>query len=176
MTATDLATLKPPEPIDANHDLTAFDCGEPLLDEWLRRRAMANQIVRVTRSYVICRDLQVVGYYSLAAGAIAVAEAPGRVRRHMPDPIPMALLGRLAVDRAWQANGLGRLLLRDAILRTRNAAEVIGIRGILVRALSPAAKRFYESTGFLVAPANPMTLMLPFNWNPAPSVPAASLH
>jgi GNAT superfamily N-acetyltransferase len=92
--------------------------------------------------------------------AIAIAEAPGRVRRNMPDPIPMAVLGRLAIDQAWQGRGLGRLLLRDAILRTRQAAETIGIRGLLVHALSPAAKRFYESSGFRESPANPMTLMV----------------
>jgi GNAT superfamily N-acetyltransferase len=78
----------------------------------------------------------------------------------MPDPIPMAVLGRLAVDRAWQGQGPGRLLLRDAVLRTHQAAETIGIRGLLVHALSPAAKRFYEMRGFRESPANPMTLMV----------------
>jgi len=167
MTGADPTTLKPPELLNANHELMHFDCGEPLLDEWLRRRAMANQFAHVARSYVVCRELQVVGYYTLAAGAIALVEAPGRVRRNMPNPIPMALLGRFAVDRAWQANGLGRLLLRDAILRARHAAEVIGVRGILVHALSPAAKRFYANGGFVESPANPMTLLLPFNWDAA---------
>jgi len=149
-----------PAPLAAGHDLYAFACGEAMLDDWLRRRAMPNQLRGVSRTYVVTRDNQVVGYYSLAAGAIAVEGAPGRVRRNVPDPIPMAVLGRLAIDRGQQGRGLGRLLLRDAILRTRQAAETIGIRGLLVHALSPAAKRFYETSGFRESPANPMTLMV----------------
>jgi len=137
-------------------------CGEAALDDWLRRRARANQANGASRSYVICHGDRVVGYYSLASGAIAIAiaEAPGRVRRNMPDPIPMTVVGRLAVDQAWHRRGLGRLLLRDAVLRTRQAAAIIGIRAVLVHALSPAAKRFYESCGFRESPANPMTLMV----------------
>jgi GNAT superfamily N-acetyltransferase len=102
----------------------------------------------------------VAGYYSLASGAITLSEAPGRVRRNMSDPIPMAVLGRLAIDGSYQNRGLGALLLRDAILRTMQAAEIIGVRGLLVHALSPAAKRFYERHGFKESPADPMTLVL----------------
>jgi GNAT superfamily N-acetyltransferase len=96
----------------------------------------------------------------LASGAIAIAEAPSRVRRNMPDPIPMTVIGRLAIEQGWQKRGLGRLLLRDAILRTQQAAAIIGVRGLLVHALSPAAKRFYEDNGFLESPANPMMLLV----------------
>jgi GNAT superfamily N-acetyltransferase len=149
-----------PEPLEAGHDLAAFVCGEPTLDDWLRRRALPNQISGVSRTYVLTRENHVIGYCTLVAGAIAIDEAPGRVRRNMPDPIPMAVLGRLAVDRTWQGRGLGRLLLRDAILRTRQAAETIGIRGVVVHALTPAAKQFYENSGFRESPANPMTLMV----------------
>ena len=155
-----IEALGPPQPLAAEHDFSTFDCGEPALDDWLRRHAMPNQISRVSRSYVLVGEGRVIGYYTLAAGAIAVTEAPGRVRRNMPDPIPMAVLGRLAIDRGWQGRGLGHLLLRDAVLRTLQAAETIGIRGLLVHALSPAAKRFYESRGFRESPANPMTLMV----------------
>ena len=112
--------------------------------------------------YIVSGD-RVVGYYSIAAGAIAVTEAPGRVRRNMPDPIPMAVLGRLAIDQGWQDKGLGRLMLRDAVLRCCQAAEIVGMRGILVHVISPAAKRFYETFGFRESPANPMTLMLSLN-------------
>jgi GNAT superfamily N-acetyltransferase len=151
----------PPEPLTAGHDLSAFACGEPTLDEWLRRRALVNHLSGVSRSYVLRgENNRVIGYYTLAAGAIAISEAPGRVRRNMPDPIPMAVLGRLAIDQGWQGRGLGLLLLRDAVLRTRQAADTIGIRGLLVHALSPAAKRFYEGLGFRESPANPMTLMV----------------
>jgi GNAT superfamily N-acetyltransferase len=156
---SDIAALAPPEPLAERHDLSVFASGEPTLDDWLRRRARANQASGASRTYVVARADQVIGYYSLAAGAIAVAEAPGRVRRNMPDPIPMAVLGRLAIDSQWQGRGLGRLLLRDAVLRTSQASDILGVRGILVHALSPAAKRFYESNGFLESPANPMTLL-----------------
>ena len=149
-----------PEPLTATHDVAGFACGEPTLDDWLRRRALANQISGVSRTYVLIGEGRVIGYFTLAAGAIAVTEAPGRVRRNMPDPIPMAVLGRLAIDRSRQGQGLGRFLLRDALLRTNQAAETIGIRGLLVHALSPAAKRFYETRGFRESPANPMTLMV----------------
>ena len=160
LSGAEAATFEAPEPLTDGHDLAVFTCGEATLDDWLRRRARVNQASGVSRTYVLTRDSKVAGYYTLAAGAIAIAEAPGRVRRNMPDPIPMAVLGRLAIDQAWQGRGLGRLLLRDAILRTQQAAETIGIRGLLVHALSPAAKRFYESSGFRESPANPMTLMV----------------
>ena len=149
-----------PELLTVAHDFSAFACGEAMLDDWLRRRALPNQISGVSRSYVLIRAERVVAYYSLAAGAIAVTEAPGRVRRNMPDPIPMAVLGRLAIDQSCQGQGLGHLMLRDAVLRTRRAADTIGIRGLLVHALSPEAKRFYEGSGFRESPANPMTLMV----------------
>jgi GNAT superfamily N-acetyltransferase len=156
----DLRTLNPTEPIAPNHDLTAFASGEPTLDDWLRRRARANQISGASRTYVAAQAGRVVGYYSLSSGAVAVAEAPSRARRNMPDPVPVAVLGRLAVDRTWQGQGLGTLLLRDAILRTSRASEIIGMRGLLVHALTPAAQGFYERNGFRVSPVNPMMLVV----------------
>ena len=118
-----------PEPIADGHDLSAFASGEPALDDWLRRRARSNQASGASRTYVIALQHRVIGYFSLASGAITIAEAPSRARRNMPGPIPMAVLGRLAIDQEWQRRGLGRLLLRDAILRTSQAAAIIGVRG-----------------------------------------------
>ena len=149
-----------PEPIADGHDLSAFASGEPALDDWLRRRARSNQASGASRTYVIALQHRVIGYFSLASGAITIAEAPSRARRNMPDPIPMAVLGRLAIDQEWQRRGLGRLLLRDAILRTNQAAAIIGVRSLLVHALSPAARRFYESNGFRESPNRPMTLVV----------------
>jgi GNAT superfamily N-acetyltransferase len=126
-----------PEPLSDQHDVSTFNSGEPELDEWLRRRAHANQASGASRTYVTSDGRVVIGYFSLAAGAIAIAEAPGRIRRNMPDPIPTAVLGRLAIDHGYQHMGLGRLLLRDALFRTRHAAEAIGIRALLVHAISP---------------------------------------
>jgi GNAT superfamily N-acetyltransferase len=149
-----------PELLSDRHELTEFASGEALLDDWLRRRARANQVSGASRSYVLCQGQRVIGYYSLASGAIAIAGAPSRVRRNMPDPIPMTVIGRLAIDQGWQRRGLGRLLLRDAILRTQQAAAIIGVRGLLVHALSPEAKRFYEDNGFQESPASSMTLLV----------------
>ena len=112
------------------------------------------------RSYVVTAAERVVGYYCLASGALALQEAPGSVRRNMPDPIPMAVLGRLAVDRAWQGSGLGVALLRDAFERTQTASAILGIRGLLVQALSEEARAFYVRHGFVPSPTRPMTLVL----------------
>lgn len=152
--------ISAPEPLRPEHDLSAFDSGVPPLDDWLRRRAAQNQAAGASRTYVIRRKGEVVGYYALANGAIAAAEATGRTRRNMPDPIPVMVLARLAVDKRLQGNGIGRWLLRDAILRTMQAAEIAGIRAVLVHAISDDAKRFYERCGFQASPVDPMTLMV----------------
>lgn len=156
------AALRPPEPLTDSHDLSTFDCGEPSLDDWLRRRALKNETSGASRTYVVCRGSkkQVIAYYCLAAGAVARAGAAGRVRCNMPDPIPVMILGRLAVDRSHQDKGLGKALLRDAVLRTVQAADIAGIRAILVHALSHDARRFYERCGFHPSPIDSMMLMI----------------
>lgn len=154
-------TLSAPVLLTIEHDLSPFACGEPSLDDWLKRRALTNQERGASRTYVVAEQQKVVGYYSLASGALALNVAPGPVRRNMPDPIPMVLLGRLAIDQAWQGKGLGAALLQDAVLRTRAAADILGIRGLLVHAISEDAKAFYERHGFLASPDQPMTLILP---------------
>lgn len=153
-------TLSAPEPITTEHDIDHFVCGVSILDEWLRRRAHANQLSGASRTFVITNDRQVVGYYSIAAGALGTTDAPGALRRNMPDPIPMAVLGRLAVDASWHGKGLGVALLQDATLRAARAAEIIGMRGILVHAVSEEARRFYLRHGFVDSPTKPMTLVL----------------
>jgi GNAT superfamily N-acetyltransferase len=149
-----------PEKLCPEHDLGGFDSGEPALDEWLRRRALKNEESGASRTYVVCAGTRVAGYYSLAVGAVAHAESPGRIKRNMPDPLPVMVLGRLAVDKAFHGRGLGAGLLKDAVLRTLQAAEIAGIRAMLVHAISDAAKRFYERYGFRAAPVDPMTLMI----------------
>ncbi|MGH7783917.1 MAG: GNAT family N-acetyltransferase [Candidatus Binatia bacterium] len=151
-------TLHPPEKLRAEHDVSAFDCGEPVLNDWLRRHALQNQRSGASSMYVISDERRVVGYYSLAAGSVARETAPRRVRRAVPDPVPVVVFGRLAVDQAFQSQGLGRALLRDAALRTLQAADIIGVRAILVHALSERAKRFYEECGFVPSPIAPLTL------------------
>lgn len=153
--------ISAPEPLRAEHDLGSFECGVPVLDDWLRRRAATNQETGASRTYVLQRAGKVVGYYALAAGAVAQVGASGRVRRNVPDPIPVMVLGRLALDRRLpQRSGLGRALLRDAVLRTLQAAEIVGIRALLVHAISEDARLFYERCGFQPSQLDPMTLMI----------------
>lgn len=153
--------LSAPDKLRPHHDLTHFACDEPALDDWLRRRAIHNEESGASRTYVVCSDdNRVIGFYALAVGAVAHAEAPGRVKRNMPDPVPVIVLGRLAIDRGFQGQGLGPALLRDAILRTLQAADIAGIRAILVHAISDRAKRFYEAQGFVSSPMDPMMLMI----------------
>ncbi|TGU87502.1 GNAT family N-acetyltransferase [Mesorhizobium sp. M00.F.Ca.ET.151.01.1.1] len=152
--------LSAPTPLAENHDLGLFQSGTESLDQWLRHRARANQVSGASRTYVVAEGTRVVGYYCLSSGGLDLAEAPGIVRRNMPDPIPMVVLGRLAVDGSWQRKGLGAALLQDAVLRAGQAATILGIRGIFVHAISDEAKAFYEHYGFAASPKNPMTLVL----------------
>lgn len=152
--------LSRPEPLADIHELNDFFSGVDSLDDWLKRRARPNQISGASRTFVIAENQKVVGYYALASGAITAAESVGRFRRNMPDPIPVAILGRLAIDRSKQGQGLGRALFRDGALRVAHAADTIGIRGIVVHAISERAKAFYMTLGFDPSPGEPMTLMV----------------
>lgn len=152
--------LSAPEPIAPHHEVDSFDSGVASLDDWLKRRARANQASGASRTYVVSEERRVVAYYCLASGALSTSDAPGRLRRNMPDPIPMAVLGRLAIDRSRQGQGVGTALLRDAIERTVRAAEVMGVRGIMVHALSEDAKAFYERRGFITSRTSPMLLVM----------------
>ena len=150
-----------PEPIGPDHDPTRFDSGQPTLDAWLASRALKNERGGGSRTYVVCEEGRVVAYYCLATGSVVHGAAPGNIRRNMPDPIPVMLMGRLAVDRSHQGQGIARALVRDAILRTLNAAEIAGIRALLVHALDDTAAAFYRHLGFVDSPVDPLVLMLP---------------
>lgn len=154
-------TPSAPEPLADHHVLDGFDSGVASLDDWLRRRARANQADGASRTYVTCNGDVVIGYYALASGSIATHDAIGRFRRNMPDPIPVVVLGRLAVDRKYHGHRLGSALVRDAALRVLAAAGEIGVRGLVVHAISEEAKAFYLSLGFLQSPTHDMTLMIP---------------
>jgi GNAT superfamily N-acetyltransferase len=152
--------ISAPEHLTPGHDVAAFDSGVPTLDDWLKRRALDNEKAHASRTYVVTADSRVIGHYALANGAVTLGAAPGRVRRNMPDPIPVMVIGRLAVDRAYQGRGIAQGLLKDATLRTIQASEIAGIRAILVHAISEDAKRFYVRHGFVDSPIAPMTLMI----------------
>ena len=152
--------LSAPCPLTDGHQVADFASGVASLDDWLKRRARANQSSGASRTYVVCDGDRVVGYYALASGGIAVQDVPGRFKRNMPDPIPVVVLARLAVDSAYQGRGLGRALFRDSAQRVVYAADAIGIRGVVVHAISEQAKAFYLALGFDPSPRDPMTLMV----------------
>ena len=153
--------LSAPEPLSASHCLDEFECGEAVLDEWLKRRAMANQLSGASRTFVVAdQDRRICGYYAMAAGAVSHQMATSSVRRNMPDPVPVMVLARLAVDRRAQGVKLGASLLQDAVNRAVSVSHNAGVRALLVHALNDRAKQFYEHYGFEASPAHPMTLML----------------
>jgi predicted N-acetyltransferase YhbS len=157
---TGVNALAPPKPLAPDHELDPFESGVATLDDWLKRRARRNEAEGASRTFVLCEGRRVVGYYSLAAGSVLLSTATGKVRRNMPDPAPVLLLARLAVDRNWHGKGLGADLLSNAVLRAIGAAETVGVRAILVHAISDQAKAFYEKYGFRPSPVEPLTLMI----------------
>lgn len=153
--------LSAPEPIRQAHIHEHFRCGVPMLDAWLQYRALGNHQSGASRVFVsVDNGNRIQGYYALAAGEIAHQSTAGNIRRNMPDPVPVVILRRLAVNLEAQGRHLGRGLLRDAFLRAAQAAEHIGIRAMLVHAIDDKAKAFYRQYGFVESPLNPLTLMM----------------
>lgn len=152
--------LSAPAPLTEVHRLDGFRCSEAPLDIWLKQRARRNQQDGASRCYVVCAGVDVVGYYALAAGAVSHMEASGGVRRNMPDPIPVIVLGRLAVHSDWTGQGIGVGLLKDAVLRALRLSQEMGIRAMLCHALTEDAKGFYLHHGFSESPIEPLTVML----------------
>lgn len=154
--------LSAPGPLDDEHRLDAFECSAPELTKWLLERARQNQASGASRCFVVSDEQHnVVGYYALAAGAVLHEDAPGRIRRNMPDPIPVIVLGRLAVHVDLVGRGLGQGLLKDAVQRTLQTCEQVGARALLCHAIDETAKAFYLKHGFIESPIHDMTVMLP---------------
>jgi GNAT superfamily N-acetyltransferase len=149
-----------PEPLSNSHQLAEFVSGEAVLDDWLKQRGLKNQAQGAARTFVICKkeSKQVAGFYSLATGSVNHTETSGSLRRNMPDPIPVIILARLAVDLSFRGKGLGADLLHDAVLRCYRVAENIGVRAIMVHALTDEAKRFYIHHGFKASQTHERTL------------------
>jgi predicted N-acetyltransferase YhbS len=152
--------LSAPVKLAEYHQLDQFSSGETSLDDWLKNRARNNQASGASSVYVSCDGNRVAACYSLSASAVTATPTPGRFRRNMPDPIPVVLLGRLAIDTGWQRQGVGRSLFKDAALRVSQAADAIGVRGIVVHAISDTARKFYIALGFTECPGEPMTLVV----------------
>lgn len=154
-------SLSPPAPLTADHDLEEFDCGEPALNDWLKQRALKNES-RFSRTYVVCDDNRVVGYFCISAGAVERSAVPGRLRRNAPDSIPVSVIGRLAVSAAYAGRGLGADILSDALRRIAVASQSIGIGAVLVQAKDENAKRFYLACAeFVEYPEDSRMLFLP---------------
>lgn len=153
--------LSRPELLGDHHKRKQFDCGNQYLNQWLWNKADKNQKSNASRCFVTCnKDNEIIGFYCLSAGSVIRSDAPKNLQRNMPDPIPVLVMGRLAVDENYHGQGIGKALLRDAILRTLNTSEEIGIVALLVHAISVEAKNFYLSYGFIESPIHPMTLLL----------------
>ncbi|RNC78104.1 GNAT family N-acetyltransferase [Piscirickettsiaceae bacterium NZ-RLO2] len=147
--------------LNSEHNTTDFDCGNETLNEWLKKRALKNQNSGASRTFVICtEDAHIIGYYALASGSVERLESPKSIARNMPKAIPVAILGRLAIHTECHRKRLGSALLKDAMLRTLSISQNIGIRALLVHAISDNAKNFYIKYGFQESPIDPMTLML----------------
>jgi GNAT superfamily N-acetyltransferase len=157
----DVSYTEPATLLDT-HVLDDFTSAQAALDEWLKRRARKSHASGGARVFVVAtEDKKVVGYYAIAAGAVKREVAPGRISRNMPEPIPSVVLGRLAVHRDHEGRGIGRGMLRDAILRSQRLSDEIGIRVLLCHAIDAKARAFYIHHGFLGSPMEAMTVMFP---------------
>jgi len=149
-----------PVPISVEHQTGRFACGKPALDVWLKTRALKSE-GRSARTYVVCRDMEVVGYYCLATGSVRRQDLPGKLAGDMPDPTPILLIGRLAVATAYQGQSIGKGLLKDALLRALQISRQVGCRAVLVHAIDDQAAAFYASFGFIAFPAGGRSFFMP---------------
>jgi GNAT superfamily N-acetyltransferase len=155
-----LGALGAPTPISKSHNLARFTCGKEPLDDFLRLRAMKSE-GKNARTYVVCQGDVVIGFYSIAMGAVQRMQAPGKLRRNAPDSIPVAILARMAVDARFRGHGIGAGMLKDALRRMVQAATIIGARAVLVHAIDDEARPFYLKYGFIEYPAESRTLYMP---------------
>lgn len=156
-----MGKISQPELINRAHKVEKFESGEVVLDDWLKKRALKNDAHGASRTFVVHQKNEVIAYYALATGGVMTKNVPGRVKRNMPNPIPVMILARLAVNKDSQNLGIGRALLKDAVLRTLKVSHEVGVKALLTHAISDHAKHFYKRFGFIESPLDQMTLMLP---------------
>ena len=150
--------LSKPELLNSFHDVKYFDCKTDTLNLWLKTKAIKNQAGNASKVFVVCDENKVAAYYALATGSVERSEAPGVIKKNMPNPIPVLILGRLAVDKNYKGKGIGKFLLKDAMLRLINISNEVGVKAMLVHALSEDAKRFYLKFGFKESLVEPLKL------------------
>ena len=156
------SSIAAPTPITEAHDFSAFDCGKAPLNDWLRYRALRSE-GRSARAYVVAQGKIVVGYYCIATGAVIAKEAPNTIRRNMPNPIPVMIIGRLAVDKPYQGQGFGPAMLKDALQRIFGVSMTVGARAVMVHAIDNDAIAFYAAFGFKPFPSDSRTMFLPIS-------------
>ena len=161
MSGSHAPAFSAPRLLTAAHILDNFSSGEPVLDEWLKKRALKNNEIDASRTFVVLLDQDVVAYFAMTVGDISHSAATGALRRNMPDPIPVTVLARLAVREKWHGHGLGRSLLREAVVRSLQVSANAAIKAIVVHALNERARDFYEGFGFQRSRLDEMTLMAP---------------
>ena len=154
-----------PVPLIAEHRIEGFDCGKPKLNDWLKEHALDNE-GRASRTYVVVANTgpeagDVVGYYTLATGGVTISEMPRNLRHNLPNPVPVMMLGRLAVDQRHQKNGIGPAMLQEAMQRTLDISRSAGVRAMMVHAIDDEAVTFYLKYGFLLFPGDSRTMFLP---------------
>jgi GNAT superfamily N-acetyltransferase len=151
-----------PLPLSAEHDVTQFDCGKLPLNDWIKDRSRPSE-GRSARTYVVTPkdDKTVIGYYCICAGAVTHDNAPGFARRNAPDPIPVMVMGRLAIDQKYQGQHVGSGLLKDALQRILEASQIIGAAAVVVHAIDDDAVGFYPQYKFVAFPMGTKTLFLP---------------
>ena len=155
-----MGVVKKPELLNNSHNTADFNCDDDTLNEWLSKKALKNQKNKASQTFVICNGDKVIGYYALATGSVERMNTPKSLARNMPNPIPVIVLGRLAIDNEFHGKGLGAALLKDAIQRTIYISENVGVKALLVHAVSDAAKSFYLHHNFIESPHKSMTLLL----------------
>jgi len=149
------------EKLTKSHDVSAFDCGNEALNDWLERYALVNLLSDAVQTYVVHRRKAVTGFYSLLAGSVKPHEAPHRIAKGLSrHPMGVIVLARLAIDKSEQGKGLGQALVKEALIRAERAADVIGVRAVLVHAIDEKARRFYEHFNFEPSPLDPLQLLL----------------
>lgn len=155
--------IRAPESLTSEHNIADFCCQAPGLNDWLKKKALRNHSTGISRIYVVCDENtnRVIGYYYLSSGSVQRNTVPGAYRRNAPDSVPVIVLGRLAVDASWEGKGLGAGLLKDALYRTQNIASQVGVRAVVVHALSEEVKDFYTRFGFEPSPVDSLTLLFP---------------
>ncbi|UYM15871.1 GNAT family N-acetyltransferase [Endozoicomonas euniceicola] len=156
-----MGVIRAPELLTKDHKIDDFDCGHDVLTEWLKKTALKNQSANASRTFVVCKGDRVVGYYALSSGSIERMQTPKSLARNMPDPIPVTVLGRLGIDQEHQGVRIGSGLLKDAMMRTLVVSQHVGVKAMLVHAISGEARQFYFQYGFKGSPFNPVILMLP---------------